>query len=373
MPTVKALQLGDHLRQASQAPVCAVLGTDDALRSHCLRLLRDAAAPEDQPGSTVRRFEDVPAPHAVFDELRTLPFMGLPGRRVVIVERGDVFLRSSWEALARYLDAPSRTGTLILCLDEGPAKSPPDKASRGEAEQKERRRRWQGIWKALSDSGLVVDCGTPSWSEAGRWVQSEAERLRKKLTPRAAATLVQAVGPNLLALRSELEKLVAYAGEQVTIAERDVEEVVTEARSRSAFELAEAVGRGDAAAALKLCGRLLLSGESKEDIVSVMALQLRRLWQMKRLRAAGASQKGIAAGASVPMFVVRRSQGLLSSLSEDRLARQFRILAAADLESKTTSMRSSEEGVWLENLLARLCSVSCPQGPREAEAGSARS
>ncbi len=355
MAILKALELEDRLQEAAQTPVCALVGGDDSMRSRCLRLLKDAAAPPELPGSTVRRFEDVPEARDVFDELRTLPFMGLEGRRVVVVERGNAFLQAHGERLIEYLKHPSRTATLILCLEE-PARRRRGRAAADEGDgEKGSAKLLQQVLRAVQSDGLVVDCKGPTWPEAKRWARSLAERMGKKLTPQAVESLLEAIGPNLLALRSELEKLSAYVASANTITERDVGELVAQARSRSVFELAEAVGRGDAAGALRLCSRLLLSGESREAIISVLALQLRRLWQIKRAHADGVSEAETARKVGVPQFVVGRALKVLPMLCEERLARQFHILSAADVESKTTSLRSQEEKVWLEGLLARLC------------------
>ncbi|MHC4481390.1 MAG: DNA polymerase III subunit delta, partial [Planctomycetota bacterium] len=294
-------------------------------------------------------------------------FMGLEGRRTVVVEQGDAFLRSNWELVADYLRAPSRTGTLIICLSGLDARRPPGKAAGGREEDKERRAAWRALVEDIRQKGFVVDCAAFSWREAKTWARARAEQEGKRLTPRAVDALLEAVGPNLMALDAELEKLAAYAGAEAAIAERDVATLVPQARSRSVFEMAEAVGRADAAQALALCGRLLLAGESRESMVSVLALQLRRLWQAKRLHESGASEAEIARTMAVPRFVVRRALSVLPRLSAERLARQFEMLAAADVESKTTSLRAQEERVWLENLVARLC--NCPPVPgREGHA-----
>jgi DNA polymerase-3 subunit delta len=300
-------------------------------------LLVAACAPADLPGSTVRRHEDVPAPSDVFDELRTIPFMGLEGRRLVVVEKGDAFVDACSEQLLGYLARPNPTSTLIICL-----------GGSGSARRK-------AVRKAVEQAGLVVDCKAPSWNEAKRWLREEAGALGKKLTPRAVDALVEAIGPDLPGLHSELEKLAAHAGGEATIAERDVELLVSQVRSRSAFNLADAVGRRDAAQALRLCEELLLGGESREGIISVLAFQTRRLWQIKRERARGANEGQIARSTGVPAFAVRRALRVLPGLSDARLAGQLRILALADVDAKTSSLRAQEETVWVENLVARLC------------------
>lgn len=355
MATLKALNLEERLEEASRAPVCVLVGADDALVSRSLRLLKQSAAPADLAGSTVRHFEDLPEARDVFDELRTVPFLGRDGRRVVVLERGDEFLAEHWERLARYMRSPSSTGTLIMCLDKLDPRRPPGKRKKDAAGQQERLKAWRDLVKSLGSRGVVIDCRTPTWDEARRWVRSHAAQMGKKLTPRAVATLVEAVGPNLLALEGELDKLSAYIEPETTVTERDVGEMVAGARWRTVFDLGYAVSRGDTAEALRLCGQLLLRGEKREGIISVLARQVRQLWQVKRLHATGLSGKDIARQLRLPDFVVRRSLEVLGGLSEELFVRQLGILCAADVESKTTSLRSHEERVWMDSLLARLC------------------
>jgi len=369
MPSVKALHLEDRLAEAARAPLCALVGADQGVRFHCLRLLKAAAAPSDLPGATLRQFEDVPEAHEVLDELRTVPFMGLEGRRVVVVEKGEAFLAAHWRALAGYARKPSPTSTLLLCLDELDPGKPPGARQKGggarnaagrakpEAgeEQKDGPKVWRAFVEALTAVGFIVECRAPSWSDVKLWLRAQAEGMGKKLTPRAVDALLDALGLDLLALQGELAKLCAYAGTGATVTERDVAEIVAEARIRSVFELVGAVSRSDAGEALRLCHGLLLHGERTERIVSVLAFQLRELWQVKRLRAAGMSETEIGRAMRVRPFVVSRAMSVLSTLTEDGLARRLTILTAADVESKVTSLRSQEETVWVENLVARLC------------------
>jgi len=311
-------------------------------------------APPDSPGSTVRVFDSAAAARDVFEELRTLPFMGLAGCRVVVVERGDAFLQSHWDALLRYLQKPASAGRLILCVGKLNPKSPPGGRGGDSNAQADRSKAWRALMKAIAVRGAMIDCSRLTWQDAKAWVRTHASGIGGKVTPRGADALVEALGPNLLALRNEVEKLCTRAG-SAAVTERDVEEMVPQGRSRSAFDLAEAVGRADAAAALRLCGQLLLQGESREAIVAVLGLQLRRLYQIKRFHTAGMNEQEMSRRSGAPSFAVRRALRAVGALPEGRFARQIALLAAADAESKSASLRSQEEQVWLEGLLVRLC------------------
>ncbi len=335
MPTVKALALEAHLKKAKPAAVYALAGPDDALRSRSLRLLEPFAAPTEQPGSSVRRFEGVPEPRDVFGELRTVPFLGMAGRRVAVVEDGDGFMKAHADALSAYVQKPCRTATLILCLGKLDMRTT--------------------AAKAIQAEGVVVDCKGPTWREAEGWLRARARAMGLKLTGGAAGALVRAVGPNLLALEAELEKLATYAGERSSISEDDVAELVPQGRERSAFDLGMAVARGDAAEALRLCDELLLRGEPKEVLLAILARQVRQYWQVRRLARQRADERTISRQVGMPGFAVRRASEAVSGLPDGWFAARLGLLAQADYESKTTSLRSGEEGVWLESLLVRLC------------------
>jgi DNA polymerase-3 subunit delta len=335
MARVKAIELDAHLEDSPPAPVYALVGQDEALRARSLKLLCDFLAPEEQPGTTVSRLEGEPEPREVFDELQTIPFMGLEGRRVVIVSGADAFLAAHADRLCRYLERPAATGTLILVLDALDRRSEPA--------------------AAIAAEGLIVNCSSLGWREAESWLRSRARRMDSAITPDAAHALVEAVGPNVLALGNELEKLGAYCGPGQQITAGDVAELVPEARSRSVFELGDLIGRGDCASALALSERLLRSGESPEGLVAVLAVQTRRLWQIMRLDRDGTSRNQIAGALGVPRFVVRRALRGAERVTADALAARLAILAEADHELKTASMRSGEQDVWVENLVARLC------------------
>jgi hypothetical protein len=80
------------------------------------------------------------------------------------------------------------------------------------------------------------------------------------------------------------------------------------------------------------------------------------------------SEADMARELGVQSFVVRNSAAQWPRVSEESLARQTDILADADLESKTTSLRAQEEGVWLAGIVARLCEVQKQAGSVQSRA-----
>jgi len=335
MATVSALQFRRILAERGLQPVYALVGDEDYLIRRCLRQLRETVETPDAPGSMTRQFEGDMDSRDVFDELRTAPFMGMQGRRLVILQDAGKFASSYGEPLAKYVKKPSPTSVLAMCF-----------------ESVDGRTKWG---KAVKEHAFTVDCSALTWRDAENWIESESRREGKQLTPAAARSLMQAVGSDLFQLESELDKLIQYAADQTAITEQDVAEVVPHSRSHSIFEIGDTVASGKAREAFNLGSRLLLRGESVHGIVSILARRIRQLWRIKRMKRAGMSQKQMAGKLGVPPFVIRNSMKTLPRLSDQFLARQVRLLAAADYELKTSSLASDEEEAWLVKLIARLC------------------
>ncbi|MFO8008562.1 MAG: DNA polymerase III subunit delta [Candidatus Brocadiia bacterium] len=355
MARVPALDIERHLESEGLGPLYVLLGEDEPQRAHATAALLEAAVSDDQPGSTVRRFEDVPEPSAVFDELRTLPFMGMDGRRVVVVEDGRGFLTDFPGALARYAEAPARTGTLLLwfgVLKPRRRRRPDDERDREQEPDAAKE-----AVKALKANAVIVQCGRLKWGRAKAWLRDRAREQGWNITPRAVDALVEAIGPNVAALETELAKLAAYVHPDTTITREAIRQAGIGGREQSVYKLGSAISTGDAREAIALCEQLLLRGEPLEMIVAVLASQVRRLWQVARLVRDGASQKDVRKALGVQSWLARQLTGEARGLSDAWFAAQLELLSEADVELKTTSVRSSEQSVWLESLVARLLEV----------------
>ncbi len=335
MPTLRALELDARIDELATLPVCAVVGEDESLAARSMLALEHAAAPMEQPGSTVRRVAGKSDAHEAFDELRTIPFMGMAGRRVVVVEDGTAWLKTHTDRVVEWLAAPVPSSTLIIRVPK-----------------LDKRRK---LYKALSKAGLVVECNRLRWNEAKQWADTVARGLGKKLAPRAVSALIEAVGVNVLAIETELEKLAAFVGEERTISERAVGEIVAHGRARSVFDMVNAVGAANLSEALHLCGDLLLRGERREVIIALLARQVRQLWSVKRLLDQHVGLRDAARQLRMQEWMVERAARTCRNLPETWFMRQLELLADADYESKTTSLHANEEAVWMEATLARLC------------------
>jgi DNA polymerase-3 subunit delta len=253
------------------------------------------------------------------------------------VLEGGEFVKAAGDMLVRYLERPVKSSTLILRL--------------GSLDRRTK------VARAIEERALVVECGRLRWSDARQWIEAECRARGMRIDRSAVNGLLEVVGPNVMALGNELDKLCTYVGDRDRITGADVEEMAVQARVQSVFELAGAVAEGRTGDALRLCRDLLLRGERREGLIGVLAGQVRQLWQIKRLAREGKNARSIAGAIRRPGWVVEKSLATARRLPQQWFAESLRILADADHESKTTSIRTGEEEVWLEKTLARLSSI----------------
>lgn len=315
----------------------AFVGKDEFFRWKCIQKIKALVLGDDLPGSTLKEFDELPDVRAIFDELRTTPFLGLDGYRLVVVKPGDKFVSEARDRLESYLGSPNPTSILAVACTSLPSNT--------------------RVYKGVAKGGCIVDCPKLRWRDMSNWVNLRAEQLDVKIHPAAIQQLMNVVGSNPGALESELEKLAAYRAEDKFIKPEDIHEIVGFSRSQSIFELIEHVGQRDTRKALGVLQQLLLAGESVQMIVSMLARHYRQLWQAYRMKKAGRDLAAVAADVGVPPFVVEKLFRQVANVrSEIEFARRVQRLAAADVESKTQSI-SDESERWIETLVVELCTA----------------
>ncbi|HUT04666.1 MAG TPA: DNA polymerase III subunit delta [bacterium] len=108
-------------------------------------------------------------------------------------------------------------------------------------------------------------------------------RSGKTITSDAFLALKDSVGTDLRTICSELEKLCLFVGEKNRIDAKDVDAIVSAARQRASFELADAVARKNVGQAFETLANLLRENTPPLFIVQSLASQFRYLLQARVL------------------------------------------------------------------------------------------
>jgi DNA polymerase-3 subunit delta len=115
--------------------------------------------------------------------------------------------------------------------------------------------------------------------------QEIARELGATLEPDAADELCDTLNGELAAIRTELEKLSAYAGDRRTITRADVDLLVISARKYEVWDLADMLAARQPAQALEFLDSLLREGEAAPALLGALAWMYRKLLEAQELPA----------------------------------------------------------------------------------------
>jgi DNA polymerase III subunit delta len=321
----------DKLSSSEPEPVYVLHGPERFLVDEAIARLRAAvlAGPMAELNFRRMRAEDCSGAE-ILAEARSMPM--LAKRRLVVVESVDKLKTDDWDVLDPYLAAPHPETCLVLVAAHLDLR--------------------KGAVSRANRRGQVHKAEPLKDDRVGEFARSRAAARKVRLDPGAVAALGAAVGADCAALDDAVERLGLYAGEGGLATEKDVAEVVTAVRQHSVFELVEAIGNRNPAAALALLVRLLGHREEPLRLAALVARHLRQLLGAKIHDHMGTDHGALAGLLGVPPFVVKKllAQGrrFRGREIEAALAR----LARADVELK--SSRRPDDLV-LEEAVMDLC------------------
>ena len=262
--------------------------------------------------------------------------------------------KDEFAAIDEYFRRPNPSALVIFVADHIHL---PQDVRKMDMQDKERAER---IRETLGDGCGVVELQQVSEDDAVRWVMREAEAKGVAFKEAAAHELVDALGAEMLSVKSELEKLLLYAGAmgERAIDVGDVETMVAAAKQRSLYELTDAISLKDAPRALALLQGLLNASDGGEDSaighIFTLAKTYRQMLVLneKQVKDQRAMWQVLWPGFRVAPFA---ADALIAQARRYRdrgeLTRGLRLIAKADLELRSSP---ADKRLVLERLVLRL-------------------
>jgi DNA polymerase III subunit delta len=281
----------------------------------------------------------------VLDALATVTLFG-GNRRLVIVEDADSFVSEHRAELEAYLERPAKESVLVLDVKTWPSTT--------------------RLAKAVAAGGIAIECKSPTESQIKRWLAARATaEYGVRLDAEATDLLVEMLPPEFGILEQELAKLSLMAGNGGVINANVVRENVGGWRTRTTWDLVDAVADGRADDALAQLHRLIAAGEKPHGLLPQMAHSLRQLAAATRLIEAAEQHKirlslrSALEQAGVPPFKLATAERQLRQLGRDRARQLTSWLLAADLAMKGYNSADARARLELERLIVRLsCGVA---------------
>jgi DNA polymerase-3 subunit delta len=239
---------------------------------------------------------------SLFGDARLVVVRDVDGRK-----DGDGRRKGGWkagdaEAIAAYVASPAPATVLALVADELKSSS--------------------ALWKACAKAGQVLSFDVPKKDLHG-WVAAQFADRGVRAEPDAVAALLQLVGNDPQALKTEVDKLATWAADE-PIGEREVVALVAASADVPIYELTEAWSVRDTARALDV-SEALFERESRQRrdgaarLAGALGGHLARLRSLKALAAQGVKPKEAAERLKLHPFRAQKLYGQAEGFSEEEL------------------------------------------------------
>ena len=191
-----------------------------------------------------------------------------------------------------------------------------------------------------SPRAAAVGCYPDSARDLAQVIHAAFAAHRINLDRDARDFLVEHLGEDRLVTRSELEKLVLYAGDGGHVGLDEARAVVADSAALSLDDALFAAAEGDAAALDRALARIFQQGESPVTVVRALLRHLQRLHLLAAQIAKGGSIDAAIRGARPPIFFRAQDsyRRQLSRWGEARLRHALDRVGEAEFRMKLTGL-----------------------------------
>lgn len=224
---------------------------------------------------------------AIMDAAETMPFLN--EKRLVTVRNSEFFQkagrREEGEKLKEFLaDLPE--SVCLLFIEEKVEKT-------------------SGLYKALAKVGQAVEFKKPAEKDLAAWIKKICKDNGVSMSDGVLGLFLQTVDHDMENIDGELQKLIAYKGEEKDITAEDIRAVCTVSLEARVFDLVKAVAEKRPERAVQIYRTLLSLKESPYMVLSLITRQFRFILETKLLSESGLTNEAIAAKLEIRDFAVK--------------------------------------------------------------------
>ncbi len=193
------------------------------------------------------------------------------------------------------------------------------------------------VTKMMKEHALLVQTETPKEQDLAVWVQSVVKAEGNSITQNAIEQLVAMVGPNMLQLQMEIEKLSLYLGDGGEITTSLVEDLVAKTLEQDAFKMLNAYFANDSVGALTIYHDLLRQKQEPIMLVGLLASNVRTMSNVfYLLKKKAIIHSKLQKNLKIHPYRVKLMVEQRNRPSEESLLKALYQLAEVDLQLKST-------------------------------------
>ena len=145
----------------------------------------------------------------------------------------------------------------------------------------------KGLFEAIKEVGYVAEINEQPQGFVENWIVKELSKSGKRNSRTAIETLLARTDMDMMRIKNEMDKLIAYKGEDTDIKVEDVMALVSENPQEQVFKLVDAMSDKKVDLAMQYYMDMLELKVSPQNILRLIERQMRILYQVKDLRSKG--------------------------------------------------------------------------------------
>lgn len=134
------------------------------------------------------------------------------------------------------------------------------------------------FYMSFVNSLEFVDCNKLGEDTLKKWVVAKLSKQDKKISNLAVNKIIEFCNYTLTKIDAETDKLLAYIGEEETIKEEDVLEIVTKDAEYIVFELTEALSKKNGTVCFDIIDKLLKQNNNPTSLIAIITNHFRRMF-----------------------------------------------------------------------------------------------
>jgi DNA polymerase-3 subunit delta len=337
----------EEIKKGQVKPIYLLYGEENYfIRQMEQAIIKSVLAPEEIDMNLVSLDRD-PSINEFITLMETVPFMG--GKNVIIV-RGTTLFRPRKAGSGEQSESVDKLDERLLET----ISTMPDYTHviLSTTEKVDKRRK---LFKTVEKHGAVVEVANLKPKDVRGWLITKLAELNKKMASDAMEYFLGIVSimpqVSLGFLHNELEKVALFTGKKTMISQDDLVEVMSAIPEISIFSMIDAVSHKQMGKALQLVGEQLKSGEHPLKLVSLLARQVRLMWQAREMSEEGYGSRQIAERLGLVPFIGEKMLTQSKNFRAEVLKQALLALASADYGLKSGRANQSV----LEEIIIDMC------------------
>lgn len=258
-------------------------------------------------------------------------------QRVILVNNAEKLTKGAVEKLEPYFTQPSLSTYLVLSCNSLSSATT--------------------FYKKVEKAGIILEIPEEKpWEKEKSmqaWAREQTALQNKQMDLQASQFLIKQIGTDTSLLQQELDKLVIYVGDKISIDMHDVAAICVSIPLETVWQLGEAIFKREAASALRISKALLEEGTPFLSLLRQIRNQFQTELEIGYILARGGSAEDVSKQfAYMKGTILTRHMQMAQSYGVKKLKEGLLLIDAAELKVKNSL---ADPNMLNELLIVKLC------------------